>query len=84
VPWGPEGVFGVVEPVTWVEKHAALESHPTKKILGLWRKAYGQELPSQEAEVRVKGPVFSIQIAERASIAMRDVKGVDEALLRKI
>lgn len=40
---GPEGAFEIIEPCVGLEKLEALESYPAKNLLGLSRKAYGQE-----------------------------------------
>jgi hypothetical protein len=72
--------FDIVEPQKWLEKLEKLEHHPAKALIGVWRRAYGDdrgESPQQIAN-------FDTKNAEKASQTMANVHLVDEKLLGKI
>ena len=69
--------FEVVEPGIWLDKLEALESHPAKKLLWLWEKAFRNQNGMDSVEL-------SVNRTMRASKALREFIGVDEPLTRKI
>lgn len=70
--------FEVVEPAVWIEKLEGKEQHPAKRLLWLWKKAYGADGGGGKT---VK---FNTKQAMRASKALGGFKGVDEELVGKI
>lgn len=77
--------FNIVSPVTWLDK---LENHPTKhpakNLLGVWRKAYGNDIKDATSNTPRQKKIFSIVEARKKSSAMQNVLPVDQALLTKI
>lgn len=71
--------FDVVDPAVWLEKLEGLDNHPAKSLLGLWRKAYGHHQDPEAVQT-----VFGIEKARQGSLAMQNVKAVDQLLVQKI
>ena len=82
--------FEVLPPALWVRKlESSPEDHPAKKLLGLWKEAYGKKTtkePGNDSAGQKGGSetVFKTSNAETAAPAMKSVGPVDEALFAKI
>lgn len=64
----------------WLKKLETLDGHPAKNLAWLWRKG----IKPAEDKQTVEKLTFGTEKAKKASEAMRRVRAVDEALVRKI
>ena len=73
--------FEIVSPQEWLQRLEDSESeHPAKKLLGLWKEAYGngvQESSSQR-------PQFAMETSRAHIPVLKDVKPLDEAYIQKV
>lgn len=70
--------FEVVEPNLWLQRLEALDSHPAKGLVGLWKKAYCGD------DVGGGVVVFETKQTEEFAPALKGVEAVDEILFEKI
>jgi len=72
--------FKIMEPQEWLEKLEKLENHPAKALLGLWKRAYGDNT----GEDYLPFTTFETKNAEKKSEMMRRVPPVGKVLFEKI
>ncbi|TID19155.1 putative NRPS-like enzyme [Venturia nashicola] len=75
--------FEIVAPNIWLEKLRKLDAHPAQALLGLWDRAYGGQ-QDRDGEQPRPTQVFDTTRAEEVSECMRDLKPIDEELIRKV
>ena len=77
--------FRIIPPAEWVAELDALNGdaakHPARKLLGLWREAYGNDAMGEGKGEEV---VFEMQETKRVMSAMRDVEPISESQFERI
>ncbi|KZM23113.1 uncharacterized protein EKO05_0008302 [Ascochyta rabiei] len=73
--------FEIVSPQDWLQRLEDSDTeHPAKKLLGLWKEAYGngvQEPSSQR-------PQFAMTGSKKRAPSLRDVKPLDESYMQRV
>lgn len=85
--------FDIVSPSTWISQLDSLTDeaakHPARKLLGLWKDAYGNDkdgtgAPKQETEKKKENVQFEMDETKKVAPVMRDVRPIGEEQFGKI
>lgn len=76
-----ESCLTVVPPAVWVRQLETLPAdHPSLRLLGLWKHAFGED---KILEARTRKPIFDVSLAWRISPTMRGTRPLDrDSVLR--
>lgn len=73
--------FEIVTPQVWLQRLEDSDTeHPAKKLLGLWKEAYGNGLQGSSAE----RPQFAMEESKKHVPVLRDVNPLDEAYIQRV
>lgn len=73
--------FEIVSPQVWLQRLEASDTeHPAKKLLGLWKEAYGNGVQDGSAG----RPEFAMEESKKHISVLRAVKPLDEAYIQKV
>lgn len=73
--------FDIVSPQDWLHRlEDSKNEHSAKKLLGLWKEAYGNG--TQEASPQ--RPQFAMERSRECVSVLRDVKPLDEAYVQRV
>jgi thioester reductase-like protein len=73
--------FEIVSPQDWLQRLENSDTeHPAKKLLGLWKEAYGNGAQGSSVE----RPSFATEESKKHVPVLRDVKPLDEAYIQRV
>lgn len=73
--------FEIVSAQTWLQRLEDTDiEHPAKKLLGLWKEAYGDGVQGSSAE----RPKFAMEESRKHVPVLRDIKPLDEAYMQRV
>ena len=73
--------FEIVSPRDWLQRLEDSDTeHPAKKLLGLWKEAYGDGVQGSS----VQRPQFATEETKKHVPALRDVRPFDEAYVQRV
>jgi thioester reductase-like protein len=76
-----EADFEIVSPQDWLQRLEDSDTeHPAKKLLGLWKEAYGNSVQGSS----VQRPQFATGKTKKYVPALRDVRPLDEAYVQRV
>lgn len=73
--------FEIVSPQDWLQRLEESDTeHPAKKLLGLWKEAYGNGVQGSSATK----PRFAMEESRKHIPVLRDIKPLDEAYVHRV
>ena len=73
--------FEIVSPQDWLQRLEESDTeHSAKKLLGLWKQAYGNGVQSSSSQ----RPQFSMEKSRKHIPALKDIKPLDEAYVQRL
>jgi thioester reductase-like protein len=73
--------FEIVTPQVWLKRlEDSNTEHPAKKLLGLWKEAYGNGLQGSSVE----RPRFAMEQSKKHVSVLRNIKPLDEAYIQSV
>lgn len=73
--------FKIVSPQDWLQQLEESDTdHPAKKLLGLWKEAYGNCVQGSSAQ----RPQFAMEESKKHVPVLRDVRPLDEAYIQRV
>ncbi|KAJ4317875.1 hypothetical protein N0V94_004705 [Neodidymelliopsis sp. IMI 364377] len=73
--------FDIVSPQDWLQRLEDSDvEHPAKKLLGLWKEAYGNGVQSSSS----KRPQFAMAESKKRVPALRDIVPLNEAYMQRV
>lgn len=73
--------FEIVSPQVWLQRLEESDSeHSAKKLLGLWKEAYGSAVPKSSAQ----RPQFATEQSKKHMPVLKNVQPLDEAYLQRV
>jgi hypothetical protein len=73
--------FEIVSPQVWLQRLEESDSeHSAKKLLGLWKEAYGSAVPESSAQK----PQFATEQSKKHVPVLENVQPLDEAYMHRV